>query len=48
MINKEYICLTLKKHGLLNLELSEFQTGQMFDRFFGEDKLISEYFKSKL
>ena len=38
---------TLKKHWLLNLEVGEVQTGQIFARFSGGDKLINKYFKSK-
>ena len=29
------------------MELLEVQTGQIFDRFFWGDKLISEYFENK-
>ena len=32
---------------LLNLELAEVQTGQTFDRYFWEDKLISKYLENK-
>ena len=33
-------------HCLLNLQFAEIQTGQIFDRILGGDKLIGEYFEN--
>ena len=42
----KYVYESLKKYWLLNLELTEFPTGQIFDKFFAEDQLISEYLRT--
>ena len=36
-----YVHPTLKKYKLLNLELTEFQTGHIFDRRFRGNKLLT-------
>ena len=37
----------IEEYCLLNLELAEAQTGQISDRFFKGEKLISEYSERK-